>query len=99
MPTHQQLRHRPQLSVQDHTHHLRTAELISQSINLVSSSLASQSESVAYVSEAAEASLENVRAGNRELEEVVKRPSTLRNAAVILLLSLTALLLFLDYYN
>lgn len=78
---------------------LNQAHLIAQSLDLISSSLASQQEAVDFVQEAAVASLENVRSGNRELAEVVNRPSTLRNAGVVLLLFLWALLLFMDYYN
>ncbi len=77
----------------------RSAQLISQSLDLLTSSLAAQQESVGYVAEAAEASLENVRSGNRELVEAVKRPSTLRDFSVAFLLALWVLLLVLDFYN
>lgn len=88
---------------QQHRQHeaqqLRSAQLIAQSLDLLTSSLASQQDSVAFVAEAAEASLENVRAGNRELQEVVQRPSALRNAAVALLLGLWVVLVVCDWYN
>ena len=95
----QQLRQRAAPGVQLQEQQLRSAHLISQSLDLLTSSLAAQEGSVAFVSAAAAASLDNVRAGNRELREVVQRPSTLRNAAVALLLALWVVLLVCDYYN
>ena len=78
---------------------LHSAQLISESLRALSASLTEQAPSVRFVSSAAEASLGNVRSGNRELAEAVARPSSLRNAALALLLSLWALLLLLDFYN
>jgi hypothetical protein len=78
--------------------HLRAAAGISHALGVLSSELASQADVVRGIAGAAEESLENVRSGNKELLQAAGRPSTLRDAAVALLLFLWALLVFLDWH-
>lgn len=78
--------------------HLRSAAGISHALGVLSAELATQAELVQEIAGAAEESLENVRGGNKELVQAVARPSTLRDAAVALLLFLWALLVFLDWH-
>jgi hypothetical protein len=79
--------------------HLRSATDISHALGVLSAELSTQAELVQGIAGAAEESLDNVRGGNKELMEAVSRPSTLRDAAVALLLLLWALLLFLDWHT
>jgi hypothetical protein len=81
------------------TEHLRSAAAISHALGVLSSELAAQTEVVHEIAGAAEESLDNVRGGNRELLQAAARPSTLRDAAVALLLFLWALLVFLDWHT
>jgi len=78
---------------------LRQVLELGELLDVIATNVSLQKESVKFVHGAAEESLENVRAGNEELMEATKRPSSLRDAAVVLLLSLWALILFLDWFN
>lgn len=78
---------------------LRQVLELGEMLDTIASTVSLQKESVKFVHSAAEESLENVRAGNEELVEATKRPSSMRDAAVVLLLSLWALIVFLDWFN
>lgn len=80
------------------TEQLRSAAGISHALGVLSSELSAQTEVVRAIAGEAEESLDNVRRGNAELLQAVARPSTLRDAAVALLLSLWAIIVFLDWY-
>ncbi len=78
---------------------LQRALEVSRLMGEISAELAFQQDSVQFIAEAAEESQLNVRRGNRELAQATERPSLLRDAVVTLLLGLTALLLFLDWFT
>ena len=77
----------------------RQVQELGTMLAFIASSVSTQQDAVKYVHNAAEESLENVRAGNEELLEAAKRPSSMRDTAVVLLLSLWALVVFLDWFN
>ena len=67
--------------------------------DVLATKLVEQSEDVSFVFEAAVATRGNLRDGNKELDEVVERPNTLRDFAVAVLIIMAATLLFLDYFS
>lgn len=72
---------------------------ISAMLGVVSEKLLEQQEDVQAVLDDALAARAHVTEGNRHLREASQRPSRLRDFVVALLLILTGVLWFLDYYN
>jgi t-SNARE complex subunit (syntaxin) len=65
----------------------------------ISNELMTQGDAVQLISDEAVASRENVRAGTRELEKAVARPSLMKKFVVGLIASATLLILFLDWFS
>ena len=87
-----QLQHRPlRASLQE--------QELAAALGVITAQLAAQHEAVESIAEDAQKSHDNVQGGNRELQQAVQRPGMLREVAVTILVSLTLLLVFLDWYS
>ena len=78
---------------------VKQVEELGAMLDLLASNVSLQKDNIRYVQSAAEDSLENVRAGNEQLVEATNSPSSMRDAALVLLLSLWAIIVFLDWFN
>lgn len=72
---------------------------LSAIMSQISNELTTQGEAVQLISDEAVASRENVRAGTRELQKAVARPSLMKKFVVGLIASATLLLLLLDWFS
>ena len=72
---------------------------ITAMLGVVSEKLLEQQDDVQAVLDDAVTARAHVAEGNRHLREASQRPSRLRDFVVTLLLILTCVLWFLDYYN
>lgn len=72
---------------------------ISQLLHVFATKVAEQQLEVSHILEDAETSRQHIRDGSRELQQVVNRPSTLRDFVCAVALGLALVLLFLDWYH
>ncbi len=87
---------RPQLGVDE----IRPAALeISAIMERMAAELERQSDTVKENMDLVEGATQNVRKGNRELQQATSRPSAMRDFALIFIGVLALVVLFLDWYT
>lgn len=84
---------------QDVTHIQSAALELSSLMDTLTTELVSQADAVQTIADNTAESIENVKKGNRQLQQAVERPSTLREFLVTLIVIFTLILMFLDWFS
>jgi t-SNARE complex subunit (syntaxin) len=80
--------------------HIQSSALeLSAMMETLTTELMSQQDAVQTIADNTTESIEHVKKGNRQLQQAVQRPSTLREFLVTIIMIFTFVLLFLDWFT